>query len=61
MLLAAGVPRHSCNAGHTHAATLPCMRRHLYRLVLTYKLSLGEAGKVKATMPLLNKCAWGHA
>jgi hypothetical protein len=37
------------------------MRRHLYRLVLTYKLSLGEAGKVKATMPLLNKCAWGHA
>jgi tripeptidyl-peptidase-2 len=34
--------------------TLPS-GRPIYRLLLTYKLSVAEAGKYKPTVPLLNK------
>lgn len=45
--------------------TLPLQGRVTHRLLLTYKLSLAEAGKVTPTLPMLNRwvpgCRGGRA
>lgn len=43
-----------CTAGCLPRDTLP-PGRVVYRLLLTYKLAVGEAGKYTTTVPSLNK------